>query len=152
MEITVSFLGIHKWELDNYIGFSLALHLQWMAACTYTFRRSKRTRPVQFFKKLKYGSSLKRTSNEKLSHFVQYLIAINIWNLNFINIYWYDTIENDFCSEFGVYASVCFFSNKIVSSVLKTLFIYDWCTVLWFISEVSYYPVRVEAERLKRSQ
>jgi hypothetical protein len=24
----VSFLGIHKWEPDLYIGFSLALHLQ----------------------------------------------------------------------------------------------------------------------------
>jgi hypothetical protein len=29
LEITVSFLGIHKWEPDIYIGFSLALHLQW---------------------------------------------------------------------------------------------------------------------------
>jgi hypothetical protein len=28
LEITVSFLGIHKWEPDFYIGFSLALHLQ----------------------------------------------------------------------------------------------------------------------------
>jgi hypothetical protein len=28
VEITVSFLGIHKWELEIYIGFSLALHLQ----------------------------------------------------------------------------------------------------------------------------
>jgi hypothetical protein len=28
LEITVSFLGIHKWEPDIYIGFSLALHLQ----------------------------------------------------------------------------------------------------------------------------
>jgi hypothetical protein len=28
LEITVSFLGIHKWELDIYIGFSLVLHLQ----------------------------------------------------------------------------------------------------------------------------
>jgi hypothetical protein len=28
-EITVSFLGIHKCELDIYIGFSKALHLQW---------------------------------------------------------------------------------------------------------------------------
>ncbi len=28
LEITVSFLGIHKWELDIYIGFSPALHLQ----------------------------------------------------------------------------------------------------------------------------
>ncbi len=27
-EITVSFLGIHKWEPDIYIGFSPALHLQ----------------------------------------------------------------------------------------------------------------------------
>ncbi len=29
LEITVSFLGIHKWEQDIYIGFSPALHLQW---------------------------------------------------------------------------------------------------------------------------
>jgi hypothetical protein len=28
LEITVSFLGIHKWELDIYIGLSPALHLQ----------------------------------------------------------------------------------------------------------------------------
>ncbi len=28
LEITVSFLGIHKWEPDIYIGSSLALHLQ----------------------------------------------------------------------------------------------------------------------------
>jgi hypothetical protein len=28
LEITVSFLGIHKWEPGIYIGFSLALHLQ----------------------------------------------------------------------------------------------------------------------------
>ncbi len=28
LEITVSFLGIHKWESDIYIGFSPALHLQ----------------------------------------------------------------------------------------------------------------------------
>jgi hypothetical protein len=28
LEITVSILGIHKWEPDIYIGFSLALHLQ----------------------------------------------------------------------------------------------------------------------------
>jgi hypothetical protein len=28
LEITVSFLGIHKWEADIYIGFSPALHLQ----------------------------------------------------------------------------------------------------------------------------
>jgi hypothetical protein len=28
LEITVSFLGIHKWEPDIYIGFSPALHLQ----------------------------------------------------------------------------------------------------------------------------
>jgi hypothetical protein len=28
LEITVSFLGIHKWETDIYIGFSPALHLQ----------------------------------------------------------------------------------------------------------------------------
>jgi hypothetical protein len=28
LEITVSFLGIHKWEPDIYIGFSSALHLQ----------------------------------------------------------------------------------------------------------------------------
>jgi hypothetical protein len=28
LEITVSFLGIHKWEPDIYIGFSTALHLQ----------------------------------------------------------------------------------------------------------------------------
>jgi hypothetical protein len=27
--ITVSFLGIHKWEPDIYVGFSPALHLQW---------------------------------------------------------------------------------------------------------------------------
>jgi hypothetical protein len=29
LEIKVSFLGIHKWEPDIYIGFSPALHLQW---------------------------------------------------------------------------------------------------------------------------
>jgi hypothetical protein len=28
LEIPVSFLGIHKWEPDIYIGFSTALHLQ----------------------------------------------------------------------------------------------------------------------------
>jgi hypothetical protein len=28
LEITVSFLGIHKWEPDIYIGFSPALHMQ----------------------------------------------------------------------------------------------------------------------------
>ena len=28
LEITVLFPGIHKWEPDIYIGFSLALHLQ----------------------------------------------------------------------------------------------------------------------------
>ncbi len=28
LEITVSFLGIHKWEPDIYIGFSPVLHLQ----------------------------------------------------------------------------------------------------------------------------
>ncbi len=28
LEITISFLGIHKWEPDIYIGFSPALHLQ----------------------------------------------------------------------------------------------------------------------------
>jgi hypothetical protein len=28
LEITVSFLEIHKWELDIHIGFSPALHLQ----------------------------------------------------------------------------------------------------------------------------
>jgi hypothetical protein len=28
LEITVSFLEIHKWEPDIYIGFSPALHLQ----------------------------------------------------------------------------------------------------------------------------
>ncbi len=28
LEITVSFLEINKWELDIYIGFSTALHLQ----------------------------------------------------------------------------------------------------------------------------
>jgi hypothetical protein len=31
LEITVSILGKHKWELDIYIGFSPALHLQ----CVY---------------------------------------------------------------------------------------------------------------------
>jgi hypothetical protein len=29
LEITLTFLGIHKWEPDIYIGFSPALHLQW---------------------------------------------------------------------------------------------------------------------------
>jgi hypothetical protein len=28
LEITVSFLGIHKWEPDIYIGFSPTLHLR----------------------------------------------------------------------------------------------------------------------------
>ncbi len=28
LEITVSFLGIHKWEPEIYIGFSQVLHLQ----------------------------------------------------------------------------------------------------------------------------
>jgi hypothetical protein len=32
LEITVSFLGIHKWEPDIYIEFSPALHLQWEAS------------------------------------------------------------------------------------------------------------------------
>ncbi len=36
LEITVSFLGIHKWEPDIYIGFSPALHLQ----CTTVIRLS----------------------------------------------------------------------------------------------------------------
>ncbi len=31
LEITVSFLGIHNWEPDFYIGFSPALHLQWVS-------------------------------------------------------------------------------------------------------------------------
>ncbi len=26
----VSFLGLHKWESDSYIGFSPAIHLQWI--------------------------------------------------------------------------------------------------------------------------
>ncbi len=33
MEITVSFLGIHKWEPDIYIGFSPALPLQYGLYC-----------------------------------------------------------------------------------------------------------------------
>ncbi len=28
LDLTVSFLGVHKWEPDIYIGLSLALHLQ----------------------------------------------------------------------------------------------------------------------------
>ncbi len=34
LETTVSFLGIHKWEQDIYIGFSPALHLQCIAGHT----------------------------------------------------------------------------------------------------------------------
>ncbi len=37
MEITVSFLGIRKWEPDIYIGFSSAPHLQ----CGEIRRRGK---------------------------------------------------------------------------------------------------------------
>jgi hypothetical protein len=46
LEITVSFLGIHKWEPDIYIGFSQALHLQcsqtewlkcWISECQREF-------------------------------------------------------------------------------------------------------------------
>jgi hypothetical protein len=33
LEITVSFLGIHKWEPDIYIGFSPALPLQCVRLC-----------------------------------------------------------------------------------------------------------------------
>jgi hypothetical protein len=36
MEISVSILGIHKWEPDIYIGFSPALHLQWALQRTNT--------------------------------------------------------------------------------------------------------------------
>jgi hypothetical protein len=38
LEITISFLGIQKWEPDIYIGFSPALHLQcgFFTACHYT--------------------------------------------------------------------------------------------------------------------
>jgi hypothetical protein len=35
LEVTVSFLGIHKWEPGIYTGFSPALHLQHMLdVCT----------------------------------------------------------------------------------------------------------------------
>jgi hypothetical protein len=37
-QCTVSFLGIHKWEPDIYIGFSPALHLQ---CITVTVSRNK---------------------------------------------------------------------------------------------------------------
>jgi hypothetical protein len=35
LEITVSFLGIHKWEPDIYIGFSPALHLQFVSVTVH---------------------------------------------------------------------------------------------------------------------
>jgi hypothetical protein len=37
LEITVSFLGIHKREPDIYIGFSPALPLQWYLAVVSNF-------------------------------------------------------------------------------------------------------------------
>ncbi len=39
LEVSVSFLGIHKWEPDIYIGFSPALDLQ----CSHCSRTSKKT-------------------------------------------------------------------------------------------------------------
>jgi hypothetical protein len=36
LEITVSFLGIHKWEPEIYSGFSPALHLQ--CSCAYSMQ------------------------------------------------------------------------------------------------------------------
>jgi hypothetical protein len=41
LEITVSFLGIHKWDPDIYIRFSLALHLQ----CVLRLRRNDLSLP-----------------------------------------------------------------------------------------------------------
>ncbi len=38
LQITVSFLGIHKWKPDFYIGFSSALHLQ----CGHCYRVKRR--------------------------------------------------------------------------------------------------------------
>ncbi len=37
LEITVSFLGIHRWKRDIYIGFSPTLHLQSVATVFYIF-------------------------------------------------------------------------------------------------------------------
>jgi hypothetical protein len=42
LEITDSFLGIHKWEPDNYIGFSRTLHLQWCLVSDIRTRLFKR--------------------------------------------------------------------------------------------------------------
>jgi hypothetical protein len=39
LEITVSFLGIHKQEPDIYIGFSSALHLQCRRFCDFSSRQ-----------------------------------------------------------------------------------------------------------------
>jgi hypothetical protein len=41
LEIRVSFLGIHKWEPDIYIGFSLALRLQCAEHVQYICQRSR---------------------------------------------------------------------------------------------------------------
>jgi hypothetical protein len=37
LEITVSFMGIHKWDPDIYIGFSTALHLQCMVFLDFVY-------------------------------------------------------------------------------------------------------------------
>jgi hypothetical protein len=44
LEITVSFLGVYKWEPDIYIGFSPALHLQCRLKCDFhcTMARKKK--------------------------------------------------------------------------------------------------------------
>ncbi len=39
LEITVSFLGIHKWEPDIYIGFPPALHLQCISVFLLSIRQ-----------------------------------------------------------------------------------------------------------------
>jgi hypothetical protein len=49
LEITVSFLGIHKWEPDIYIGFSPALHLQCVRVYMQFLHISRKT----FLKKIR---------------------------------------------------------------------------------------------------
>ncbi len=46
VEITVSFLGIYKWEPDIYIGFSPSLHLQCAISSKFSFYLTERAIPV----------------------------------------------------------------------------------------------------------
>ncbi len=56
LEITVSFLVIHKWKPDIYIGFSPALHLQCMAG----WPESSRLLYFKYLHKLYFASSKKK--------------------------------------------------------------------------------------------